>query len=122
MSVKLTKEHLERLGIDEQEIWEVAGRHTEEDAQLCGLFGMPILSNKSHVRGAASMLFDSVIEKAKEELGLEKMILIPSSIHEVLLFPYEDEEGLKKISSFVKEVNETEVEPEEWLSDRAYVV
>ena len=50
------------------------------------------------------------------------MIVIPSSIHEMLIVPVEEGISVDDITPIVREINETMVIPEERLTDRAYVL
>ena len=46
--------------------------------------------------------------------------IIPSSVHEVLLIPSEHIFSKKELSTMIQEVNDTQLLPEEILSDHAY--
>ena len=65
------------------------------------------------------MLFSEEFSGLAAELGSDLYIL-PSSVHEILLLPADagNPEGLAEI---VKEVNLTQVAPEERLSDSVYL-
>jgi hypothetical protein len=54
-----------------------------------------------------------------EKLGQDYFIL-PSSVHEVLIVPKNDQMDLKTLESMVQDVNATQVAPEERLSDHVY--
>ena len=47
--------------------------------------------------------------------------ILPSSIHETLLIPVADNMELDYLTSMVREVNATQVTPEEQLSDNVYI-
>lgn len=49
------------------------------------------------------------------------MIILPSSIHEVLLVVYEEELCMEELKEMVRHVNQTEVAKEEILSDNVYI-
>lgn len=78
---------------------------------------MPIflVTNKSKVCGAASIL---AAKKEIEERCPNGYIVLPSSVHEVLVVPKEFEDD--PLGSIVKEVNETQVSPEDRLSNNIY--
>lgn len=78
-------------------------------------FPIFLITNKSNVCGAASIL---VAKKEIEERFPNGYIVIPSSIHEVMVVPEECEDN--PLTSIVKEVNETNVSPEERLSNNIY--
>ena len=46
--------------------------------------------------------------------------MIPSSVHELLILPAETLEGWEKVKNMLKEINDTQVEPEEILSYSLY--
>ena len=46
--------------------------------------------------------------------------MLPSSIHEVIITPDRHQFSYEELSAMVKEINETQVEAEEVLSDHAY--
>ncbi len=58
--------------------------------------------------------------------NVKRIIVIPSSIHEMILIPcYENEdveEELKRCSEIVELVNEEKVDPTERLTNRAYLI
>ncbi len=121
MTIKVRQEHLECLKIDEDEPWERALKNTEENTKIIDLWGMTIVTNDDKIKGAGAIVSKNVIQKAKRELHSETMVIIPSSVHEVIVMPYTDEVDMEYIDALVRKVNEEEVRPEEVLSDRAYV-
>jgi len=84
---------------------------------------MYVLSNKSKYRGAATWVDKESIKAFAERNNATKLLVLPSSIHEMIIVPVTD--GMENLDSFTamaKEVNGTQVSPEEQLSDRAYFV
>lgn len=77
-----------------------------------------IVSNREKYFGASAILLPEVYDKLSKKLG-EKFIIIPSSIHECLVTEYQDD--LEMLVDMVKEVNETQVAPEDQLSDHIYL-
>lgn len=80
-----------------------------------------VVTNSSGVGGAASILIETVLDKLRREVGAQFYIL-PSSVHEMLVMP-KDEENLQTpdmLRQMVKEVNQTEVSDEDFLSDNVY--
>lgn len=80
---------------------------------------MYVLSNRTKVQGASCILYPNILKDFASAVKSDFYIL-PSSVHEVILLPAqgdEDKEGLKRM---VCEVNETQVEREEVLSDSVY--
>ena len=54
--------------------------------------------------------------------NIKKLVVLPSSIHEMLIMPYNDSINMNDLSFMVADVNANQVEPEERLTDRAYLI
>jgi hypothetical protein len=54
------------------------------------------------------------------EMLKEDYFVLPSSIHEVIVVPESKGLDAEEMCKMVKEINETQVAPEEVLSDHAY--
>lgn len=78
-----------------------------------------ILTNKEKMYGASAMLYSDKISKLAASLDSDLLIL-PSSVHEVLLLPDVPGQKYAVYRQMVKEVNTTQVEPEEILSYNLY--
>lgn len=80
-----------------------------------------VLSNDMGFWGATAMVYPGECQKYAEEVNSD-VVILPSSIHEVLLMPYDgDESSLKDFSDMVKSVNETCVDAADKLADRVYL-
>lgn len=140
-TMKVKKDFLERVGLDEKEVWECARANTSADtvvrtmaeviAEMCGMScdeisadepPMYVVSNKNCTRGASAVLDKKVLEDIGRKHGTDTLIILPSSIHEVLVVPYEDGMDMDFMRSMVTEVNTTEVLPEDQLISDAYKV
>lgn len=82
---------------------------------------MYVISNNSKINGAAAILYDGILEKFANKHKLDKIIILPSSIHECILLCQYNEDNKADIANMVKEVNSTSVSREEVLSDSVYV-
>lgn len=78
-----------------------------------------VLSNKEKMFGASAMLYSEKIKGLADRLESDLLIL-PSSTHEVLLLPEQRDQGYDFYRQMVKEVNTTQVDPEEILSFNLY--
>lgn len=80
---------------------------------------MYVLTNSQRNYGAACMAYPHVLEMIGDMLG-EDFYILPSSIHEVIIVP--ESKGLEpdEMDEMIVEINETQMEPEEILSDHAY--
>lgn len=80
---------------------------------------MYVLTNQAKLNGASAMLYSDKIGELADSLQSDLMIL-PSSVHEVLLLPDDSEQQYDFYRKMVEEVNTTQVEPEEILSYNLY--
>lgn len=78
-----------------------------------------VLTNKRRVNGANMLLDRSVMEDVIKEVGTDFFIL-PSSIHECIILPADSDMNSQQLEAMVCEVNETQVEKEERLSNSVY--
>lgn len=114
--------NMERLFPDKlQNISEIIGNLQDGVEYLDERMILPIyvLTNKQGINGAAALLYSQRIKELAEELETDFYVL-PSSIHEVLLVPDNNEYGPEWLRNMVKEVNSVQVAPEEQLSDNVY--
>ena len=142
--IKAKTSYLQNAGIDPAEAWTTAEKHTfaetrirkmsEVIADICGItydesvemdLGNPfyVVGNTSGVKGASAILDRNALAEFGREHGIEKILVLPSSIHEMLIVPYEEcLMDLDEYSEMVRSINEAEVAPEEQLTDRAYIM
>ena len=80
---------------------------------------MYVVTNRYRNLGAAVMLYPDVWKKAVEKIG-GSFYILPSSIHEVILIPENYGIGKIQLEVMVEEINNTEVDEEEILSDSVY--
>ena len=78
-----------------------------------------ILSNEKHFYGAASLLYPGILRRAEDRLG-GPLIILPSSVHEVLLLVNDQETAAADLYEMVRSVNREYVSGEEFLSDDVY--
>ncbi len=81
--------------------------------------GMYVLSNQKGINGASCLLYEGVLKKFAEEHRCDLYIL-PSSIHEVILIPYDKSMNKNSLEEMVKDINRTQVAGDEVLSDKVY--
>lgn len=81
---------------------------------------MYVLTNEKKYQGAIYMMDMEVMEKLSNQLNSD-LIILPSSIHEVIIIPYTDDVSVEYCKSMVSEINCTEVSCEEILSDSVYI-
>ena len=104
---------------------EYVGNDTEKTA-LDEMLSTPndiplyVLSNDINTNGAIAMLYEGILKDFAAVLEHD-LIILPSSIHEVLLVVYEEELCMEELKEMVRHVNQTEVAKEEILSDNVYI-
>ena len=139
-SIRIWNSHMEMWGVSEEDLFSQAMANMEADGSetiqsirdvLCGMTGdglaapscdvpMYVLTNSRKVNGASQIVRKEVLHRAGDILGEDYMI-IPSSIHEVLLVPDSGEPDLaRNIAGVVDCVNNTQVAEDEVLSYHVY--
>ncbi len=131
----MMEEHIRELELGE------VGEEVEQDRQFFqeearilsqGDDEMPeifVLTNEAKIQGAACMFYENVLMEFAGKIGSD-LIVIPSSVHEVLLLPDRVFRGkaesrlrhdlIRDFDQMVCDVNRTEVAPDEVLSDHVY--
>lgn len=138
-TVLITDSHMKYWGICQRELKEAAHKNHKRNGGTkiqnmnevisemlgvpvdsgCSPMQMYVATNRFKLGGAAAMLFPEEFSGLAQELGSDLYIL-PSSIHEIILFPAGTERP-EELAEIVKEVNRTQVRPEERLSDSVYI-
>jgi|UPI0004B2FDD9 mRNA-degrading endonuclease toxin of MazEF toxin-antitoxin module len=80
---------------------------------------MYVLTNIKKIEGAACMLYPGLIREFADRTG-SSLFIIPSSVHELLILPVEDMKETEEIRSMIREINDTQVQPDEILSYSLY--
>lgn len=138
----LTNEHLQMLGITKEELHEAAIDNTQTGmvpvvldmeemlrrlGTRLGVFVpevkiapyLYVMSNAYGKYGAVSLLFTEELKKFSDEIG-KNFFILPSSVHELILIPDRGEESAEFLQAMVREVNMTQIEPTEVLTDSVY--
>ena len=92
-----------------------------EDFLSCGLDpSLYILGNTCGLYGAAVVLYEDILKDFAERIK-EDIIILPSSIHEVLLVPNSKVHDIEEMKAMVEHINRTEVSKTDVLSDNVYL-
>jgi len=142
-SIKLNPSILSNAGLTETEVWLAAEKNTFCDreitiesmqeilARMMGIdnaipepdMPMYVISNAVRMNGAVQIFNQAAVRKWAEDHGWKKLVMLPSSTHEVIVIPGDDiDSRLEEMTQMVQEVNATQVSPIEQLSDRAYII
>lgn len=119
-SVKINNALLKAWGVDAETVMETAMANVEY--VIGGFLGaMTVVSNDRIGSGAFGA--SSVIKARREleEMFPNGYVVIPSSVHEVIVQPYpETEDDYNYMLDIVREINDTQLAPEERLSYNVY--
>lgn len=136
-TMPVRNEHLMMWGVTCEEIYRQAGHNTHKIfpynfksmhtviAELTNTEStdtedeMYVLSNEIRSFGAAAVLYPACLEEIGERLG-EDYYVLPSSVHEMIIVRKSVSPEKNILSQMVSEINESQVDAEEVLSDCAY--
>ncbi len=111
------------LGVEETTpAWEEETMSAEEDADMeysIDPLGMHVLTNTRRMYGAVCILYPDILERIREQMDGD-FYLLPSSIHEMLIVSKSNGVTYQELERMVHEVNATELEPEDILSEHVY--
>ena len=107
----------------EEVIFGMMGRAEEVSESCDGSPRMYLASNSMNLQGAAVILYPNLLRNFFHGLKRKAkgLIILPSSIHEQIIIPYTEHMKVDSLRAMVKEINSTQVEKEEVLSDSVYV-
>jgi hypothetical protein len=80
---------------------------------------MYVLSNSSGINGAGCLLYESILKDFASCSGSD-LVILPSSIHEVLIIPYSENISFDELAETVFSINQEEVPEEDRLSNHIY--
>ena len=138
-NIVVTREHLKYWSITEEELYKLALKNTPGNfggkieplfTALSRMTGLKeggdvpseelyICSNMDYFYGASAILYEGFLQKFARMTG-SSFIILPSSVHEVILLPDRAAGSYRELEELVGYVNRTEVSPEEILSDKIY--
>lgn len=114
MMAEIIDESADRLDVEMVEAF------FDMDVYEDSAFPMYVATNVSELNGACILLYDGVLKKFAEKIDGDFYIL-PSSVHEVIFVPANGDMDARYLIQMVKEINATEVSPDEVLSDNVYM-
>lgn len=83
-------------------------------------FQMYIMTNRKCAYGATEILRPGELKRKAEEFKHD-LVVLPSSVHEVLVLPYDSNMDLEEFRRIVRDVNDRAVIKEEQLSNQVYL-
>ena len=149
-SAKITEDILNNIEFEKEELWKIAEENTLKETNIISMIDlmkellkndtdeelkeaickmeddsinkkMYVVTNKLRLRGASSILNNDILKEVSDKLETKKFVILPSSIHEIIVVPYFDD-CEDYFDEMVTDVNKTNVSPLEQLVDRAYVI
>lgn len=136
---RVREELLSKVGIDIDKAWKIAmynliantilkplneelAERTENPLFFSDDCNITVISNIKRYMGAAAILNRDILRAYAENNKLDRFFIIPSSIHECLLVPYDESLTLNTLTGFVREVNNTVVDDIDVLSNYVYEI
>ncbi len=90
-----------------------------ESAEFFQTVPMMVLGNARRTQGAVCIMYPHLLEQIAGRMG-SSLYILPSSIHEVIIMPERPGVLPERLKEMIVEVNATQVDPEEKLSDSLY--
>ena len=81
---------------------------------------MYVLTNSIKLYGASCIAYRECLKEFANEHNTEEVYIIPSSVHEVILIPNIGYMNPKEINDMIEQINNTEVEATDVLSNHIY--
>ncbi|HHU72120.1 MAG TPA: hypothetical protein GXZ21_08825 [Clostridiales bacterium] len=92
----------------------------EQEAESCNMY---VLTNSQSINGATVLIYPDTLKEfiSQHHINEKYLVILPSSIHEVIAVPATDLSMIDNFLQMVKEVNKGEVAAEEVLSYKILV-
>ena len=129
-SIMISNDMLETYGISEAQLFEdafdnspklfapdVVGYSSDPEGEK----KMYLVTNSRRLNGAAVMFYDGFLEKLAKQIGSD-FFVIPSSIHEMIIWPYVHDIQYSDLEKTLKLGNRDFMSPGEALSEHIYYV
>lgn len=92
----------------------------QEDDSAVPNMPMYVMSNETSTNGAISICYKDSLKNLANMLDSD-VVILPSSVHEVLLLPLRENGNFRELKDMVYEVNRSQLSEEEFLSDNIYL-
>ena len=115
------KKEMEKNKISYSGQWleEMASQMLADTEPPEGKTPMYVLTNTERCNGAACVLYEKLLENFAKSIN-DNLYILPSSIHEIIIIPASFAGKASELREMVEEINATQVEEEEVLSDSVY--
>lgn len=136
MSIKVQKKHLDLIDMTEDELFTIAEKNTHRVAKMrfvadvlkgfipddigeCPPF--MIISTETGLFGSSTILFTDILHYICDQYHVDTLIVLPSSIHEILVVVGGEECDKEYYNEMVRSINNECVGPCEVLADHCYI-
>lgn len=131
--IRVDKHFLDNVKMSEEDAWQYAEKNTFSESRIFAMNNvlpcinnepfLYILTNKKVIRGAGGLLNQELIRAFGSKHEVKRVLILPSSIHEILLLPLRENRdvNIDEMSKVVQAVNRECVEEREILSNEAYI-
>lgn len=82
---------------------------------------MCVVSNQSGINGAGVILYKGILKSLTEMFQVNGVFVLPVSIHEVIVLPYEEGVNTKSLKEMLAKINMDNSVENEFLSDNVYL-
>ncbi len=114
------RKEMQENHISFSESWvEEMAMHMLEEESAADCTPMYVLTNTHRTHGAACILYADVLKDFAQALN-DNLYILPSSIHEIIMVPASLAGKASQLREMVVEINATQVQEEEVLSDSVY--
>lgn len=143
-SIRITNDHISMWGVSEEDLYQLVQENMKANDQSMisnladvlksmaprmdmeiddeldtSVIPMYILTNKSKINGAVEIINENNLRRMSDTFD-EDFYILPSSTHEVIMVPANGDNNSESLAAMVKEVNDTQVLPNEILSYHVY--
>lgn len=91
----------------------------EQEDEMRETLPLYVVTNDDMLNGSNAMLYPEVLERHAVSRNSDLLIL-PSSVHEILVMDYNENESLENFADMIQMINTTEVDDQDVLSDHPY--
>lgn len=114
---KAAKENtINRLGMHFSNLEEMFRNHFSHKKAVSQLY---VLTSNMKINGAVLITYNDILSELAEKLG-SNLFILPSSIHEVLIFAEHEDVKIEHLRDMVQNINAFEVPEQDFLSNSVY--
>lgn len=94
-----------------------------ENEKVQSVFGVIYMDTLEEMKyGASAIINKERLSDYCHEIDINKIVVIPSSIHEMLFLPWDEEIDERYMDEMIQELNDTLVSPIEQLGNKSYIM